>query len=1389
MPRILSFSIFVELLAVGLTGNPPADGNDDAWFPFCDASFLAAAGLDANPWVLPPDGSEHQLGWKNDHIQAGREFVHNYMELDASKTGRNREFKSGMWPAGEAVWIELTSKYFGTDFIQTIDDGLRAAGIGVDAILQEMTMLPSLPDLIGTIRHVDLRSILFEDGVDCDRRYADQLAGLFRNVAEGVARNWNSTHNVHKAHYKKLRSALENAYKPVENLSLEGVTLPAVRRVVKAYNALKDHIVAKDWICYAEVLSDYNEWLERVAGAVGIMPSNPKGIPLGKAFLDQLRTQKKGDLDALIDDINGAFVEASEGDAAVDFDTQNLGDTTASWEKGVGRARISQFLGLVEEGVIPNMVRWVASDPSFNSFTEGDLLLEFNAAVRNAEQGIATPAGPRSLKPFLLLDYQLECVAEMADWFMEHESGLLLDDVGLGKTVQVLALSALLVEYARTFEAHGRFPGGKHYRFMQPGCNGDNKTCPVKEHDCSIPGIDRRCSGDSKTCKFRHVHGNIPNFPSLVYSTGTISSQWHDQARTLLQNGRMTVLPFFAPSPHMRTFINENHVLKENSVFHSCGLWACLIVASIKAQVVEADFLSVTGWAAGQSKLHKLHDPYPPIPADMSTLYHQRYNLLVPDELHLSRTPTSLKFNALLLLGGQAQSCISLTATPIVTTIIDAPHCALLVGQPQFQDPVFWKEAVVPRVLEVRRIGNKVKAAMRRAEKKLSAEAKADARRKLVASGGMGLQAGADTAAAVGAAKLFRSLVGNVIHRSIKDVHADKDMPPRTLVVLYIHPGARERIRTKEVVDKLMGDITPDSTLAAFAQHFYIDGRRIAIHYALSPLITDIKASEFPSSIQEYNQHASAKLSALRHLVRVHTENRQLPPQQVRYERGVMIWFNGQWDPPLREGEMARVPSKPQKIVVYSYFRDAVEMIARLLTLDGHSVYAVAGDTAMGKHSSVLVDWRMKTSAAILVVTKVAATGINLQEADILIIMDPQWSASEDAQLEGRIFRKGQKSRTILYMPLLAGSTDGSLRQIADPKKQYNDAFIDPSSVEGEEGLQIANAAYSSSHLGPDEGYFDTDGITQTLLPHVHSTEDRPAIDVLGARRDTDYIDGLEDVIRRDAKIRATQLVKELAQPPKWPVETVEDVPQRRLTALTRALASVRVEQSIPPATGTLWIGHSSLAPISALREGITHPGDAMDLEAAYKRERIEPARMDLDDAEPENHHGSLSGSAPPQRHHGDDEWVAPIVEGSSSFDDDQGLNGFLLDDDDASFPATQPSVASRIEAAAPVRPSMPEDNSDHDDPGVSRDQARLAHPLQRRRRKHSSVQGGAAGSSAGHPDRGHTTSVGRRPGRTLEQVVSEAHSQPTRELDKDRELVARRGPPDRALSSRRAKR
>lgn len=78
-----------------------------------------------------------------------------------------------------------------------------------------------------------------------------------------------------------------------------------------------------------------------------------------------------------------------------------------------------------------------------------------------------------------------------------------------------------------------------------------------------------------------------------------------------------------------------------------------------------------------------------------------------------------------------------------------------------------------------------------------------------------------------------------------------------------------------------------------------------------------------------------------------------------------------------------------------------------------------------------------------LLSAKAGGVGLNLYGCRRMILIDPDWNPSNDAQVMGRIWRVGQKRECLIYRLYASNSIEERILEIQRTKENLSDTVID----------------------------------------------------------------------------------------------------------------------------------------------------------------------------------------------------------------------------------------------------------------------------------------------------------------------------------------------------------
>ncbi|KAG1785036.1 P-loop containing nucleoside triphosphate hydrolase protein [Suillus plorans] len=213
--------------------------------------------------------------------------------------------------------------------------------------------------------------------------------------------------------------------------------------------------------------------------------------------LDKLATEREvKELELLIETTLAAMVPLDGDEVAIDFtEDMDVGD----WKSGVeeydkcSEDDLWEYLGLPEKR-LPFFQRRSDPDAAIDPWSEeGQRWLDDSKS----------PA--QSLAPRW---HQLVGILRLIDRFLDGKPVMLMDGVGVGKTMQAVGLIACLAHYKEHYRKHGKFPG----KFSQ------------------------RCH--------QGTGGNIPDLPTVIMSPPNLQHQWMSEIQRYLRRATFDVLPY-----------------------------------------------------------------------------------------------------------------------------------------------------------------------------------------------------------------------------------------------------------------------------------------------------------------------------------------------------------------------------------------------------------------------------------------------------------------------------------------------------------------------------------------------------------------------------------------------------------------------------------------------------------------------------------------------------------------------------------------------------------------------------------------------------------------------------------------------------------------------------
>lgn len=132
--------------------------------------------------------------------------------------------------------------------------------------------------------------------------------------------------------------------------------------------------------------------------------------------------------------------------------------------------------------------------------------------------------------------------------------------------------------------------------------------------------------------------------------------------------------------------------------------------------------------------------------------------------------------------------------------------------------------------------------------------------------------------------------------------------------------------------------------------------------------------------------------------------------------------------------------SNGRKVIVFSYFREVLNEVARLLHGE---VFGPLTGSMPARDRQTLVDKFAAAGHGAALVAQITAggVGLNIQSASAVVICEPQLKPTMEAQAIARAHRMGQTNTVQVHRLLSENSVDERIREILADKKQLFDEF------------------------------------------------------------------------------------------------------------------------------------------------------------------------------------------------------------------------------------------------------------------------------------------------------------------------------------------------------------
>lgn len=369
-------------------------------------------------------------------------------------------------------------------------------------------------------------------------------------------------------------------------------------------------------------------------------------LELPKALRDALENLASADdVQAIDQAIRASLENITEGQEPFELD---LDDTIniADWKEGVEELSKVPEAELWRRLGLPNQMINL-----FQEWTDPNCIIA--PWSEDGKLWLCDPSKGRvQLRPRW---HQLVGILRILECAFQGEPVLLMDGVGIGKTLQVVGAIACLAFYHKHYSRHNCFPGIFGKRFTQAvAAQGD--LCFIEDR------------------KFGGKVGNIPDIPHIIVCPVNLKEQWQREMERFLIPHSFDILPYagkLSSREQWWTTLYEksNHaqiqriILATNSVSLRDTAGWCVDYAISQAiqddatRVFRAGLKAEAGRAIPNSRFQAVSP---------STVYGHEFGFFVLDEAHSARKH-NLAHMAARALREKSKVMVAMTATPVTT--------------------------------------------------------------------------------------------------------------------------------------------------------------------------------------------------------------------------------------------------------------------------------------------------------------------------------------------------------------------------------------------------------------------------------------------------------------------------------------------------------------------------------------------------------------------------------------------------------------------------------------------------------------------------------------------------------------------------------------------------
>ncbi|EUC59169.1 SNF2 family amino-terminal protein, partial [Rhizoctonia solani AG-3 Rhs1AP] len=629
-------------------------------------------------------------------------------------------------------------------------------------------------------------------------------------------------------------------------------------------------------------------------------------------------------------------------------------------------------------------------------------------------------------------------------------STLLCDDVGLGKTGQIIGLISMVIHL---YEAQ---------------CKGAPLPPFAIENDTHyFAGRER-----------------IPNLPSLILVPTTLSMQWQAQIKMATHHGALKILPYSSGPTFRRNFFAPGGTWEKAIGPEGCDARRTIVLAEYSSIAAEARTFLIP-LPTGRSRPERLEvargDPPQLMPGvnPGTTIFGKEFLLMAIDECHQLRNVSGF-YSGALRLSANSLVHAGATATPIYTGAPDVPAQGRLlrvpgmIGDAGEQLCIDMETTERERTEDWNRNSQEILASMLAELPPLVDQTGVSGSSRPTQLSGEQIAQYESVYIAQGSIALAEKAMEGVLLRRTRE-SKDPEGNPVLSLEPYIYIVAHSPLSTVEYDTVLAienaqvdGEELDGVMRVVKWSDFFMLQKHALMHWELVGLLAREKklhngAGTLTSRMTDdwTAENIYSKLST-----RMLTLDKVLTYYWPGGKRPAFYKVDGSRDPKAEAQLTGFEPSpNPPKFVIFLIYKLHRDLVKKLFDIQGRRYMEYHGSLSQKQRDQVVEQFETDDSIRILIISNVGGTGLNLTVASIVIFMSGVWSGQERRQILGRLWRFGQKNRVIVIEVQAPKSIDVLLQLYANRKTLMSDIFLS-------NRARLMLARFGT----PDSGTSDLDG-------------------------------------------------------------------------------------------------------------------------------------------------------------------------------------------------------------------------------------------------------------------------------------------------------------------------